>query len=90
MNTRFIRRIVYPTPADTETLFYFLLEDTDPARYGVRIMKTSSSGTLLSQEAVPSVTSDRSVMMQILKLLIDGSVSPCTLHDVIEDLTAVG
>ena len=38
MNTRFIRRIVYPTPADTETLFYFLLEDTDPARYGVRIM----------------------------------------------------
>lgn len=96
MHARFVRRIVYPTPTDTETLFYFLLEDTpaDSApgsvRYGVRVLEVSSVGTLLSQETVLNVTSDRFLIMQILTMLIDGSVSPCVLRDIVEDLVAVG
>ena len=88
MTVRFIQRIPYSTQEVLQTLSYFLLEDTDSAlvRYGVRVLRCDAQGCRVEQASCPHMTSHLAEAESILSLLIRGSVPPCTLREILEDL----
>lgn len=62
---------------------YTLLEDSDAYdRYGVCV---SCGG---ETTAIPHLTHDRAMAIQLLELLKAGQVTPCTAGDVAEDFLA--
>ena len=93
MNEYLIRRIPYSTPDGCRTLEYTLLADMPGpgvpggTLYGIRISMYDAAGALADEAERFGLTPCRETAVRYLDLLIRNTVSPCTLQDVLDDLT---
>ena len=90
MHASFICSIDYPTLSALQTLDYYLLDSTDPydmlPRYGTKVVQNDSAGRLVMEHSVADITSMREYAKRVLALLIEHSVPPWTLCEVIEEI----
>lgn len=89
MNAIFSRRIPFLTSDGGAALLYFLLEDAaapGTAPFGVRVVKLDARERVMEEAECLCAARDRTQAFRILSLLADGSVPPCTLAEVLEDL----
>ena len=71
------------------TLQYRLVHSQeDPVQYGVRISAIRAGEETTA--CIPDITASRETARRLLRLLADGTVTPETLRDVVQDLLEGG
>ncbi len=88
MKEETICEIPYPTPEGAFTLRYDLLSDPKSRAYGIRVLKYDTADRPCEQADVFPLPGGRAGVLRLLRRLIKGSVPPCTLREVLEDLAA--
>ena len=88
MKEEFVSGIPYPTPEGAFTLHYVFLSDPESGAYGIRVVKHDAAGRTCEQADVFPLSGGRAGVLRLLRRLIKGSVPPCTLREVLEDLAA--
>ena len=88
MKEETIGSIPYPTPEGAFTLRYDLLSDSRSGAYGIRVVKCGAAGRPCDRADVFPISGSRPRALALLQRVMRGSVPPCTLREVLEDLTA--
>ena len=76
----------HPEGESTMALDYFILSFTGPegeALYGLRVDKSSLSGTLVEREETEAVTGSFKEITAIAEAFAAGTVPPCVLHEMV-------
>ena len=88
MKDELICEIPYPTPEGAFILRYELLSDPKSGAYGIRVVKYDAADRPCEQADMFPLPGGRTRTLALLRRLIRGSVPPCTLREVLEDLAS--
>ena len=88
MKEETIGSIPFLTPEGAFILRYDLLSDPGSGAFGIRVVKCGAAGRPCDRADVFPISGSRPRALALLQRVMRGSVPPCTLREVLEDLTA--
>ena len=82
-------RMIIAAGAETvggDAVVYVLSADSDGECFGIAVSKVRADGKVSESSYVRNLTGDRSFAERVFELVRRGTVTPCVLGEVIEDL----